>query len=409
MRVDRHIFVLSIFLVAAVLVIGCLLTVCPHVDAQEDDGDGDIFLPLVVKNHDPTWQWRAPITVTLTPQTSSAPLMALDHQGRPHILWDTYKEPKFVYHTYLDSGTWVTPTAVAESLGFSEALYPPVVDSQGGLHLLWLNRETYNDPYRTLYTRFTSGQWAAEEEVFRSSQTGSALLGMVHFDEKGNIHATMVDGFLVSGIYHTVHAETGWEASVEIEPPTHYDWVWPDHRGGVHFYGNDYGTPSYLYYSYWREGHFTVRDRRGPARVDLAGRETQLDGKGNLHIFWTDPVAIPGGSVTGVYHQCLGEDLSAGPKEVLSGESYASGVVKTGSRTRRFALAWQEEGGERVRMGVWEGCRQTDTKTVPFSGEMDWTPRAMAISDVSSRVCILGYTTTYYPHRYEVVCADILR
>ena len=95
------------------------------------------------------------------------------------------------------------------------------------------------------------------------------------------------------------------------------------------------------------------------------------------------------------------------PQVVLSSEHAAFNVVKTGSRTHRFALAWQEDYGERVRIAVWESCSRTYFKSVPFSADRDWMPKAIAISDVASRVCVLGYTSTY-PSRYELVCANIL-
>jgi hypothetical protein len=389
--------------------LGFLFTMCPAVLAQEGGNGGDLFLPLVARNYDPTWRWSEPITLPFTLQSHNNPIVALDHEGRPHLLWDTYAEPKFIYHTYLDANTWTTPTAVAESLGTSYVLYPPVVDPQGRLHLLWRNQETYEDPNRTLYARFSAGKWSQEEEVYRSEMSSSSLQGMVHLDENNAVHATMVDSYLFTGgIYHTVRSDTGWRAPEEIETPTYSKWIWPDHQGGVRFYGNDYESPPNLYLSYWREGSFSIKDRQGPERVKLPSQGTQLDGHNNLHLFWRDQVAIPGGEITGLYHKCLKEDLHTTPQTVLSGEHAAFGVVKTGSRTHRFALAWQEDYGEWVRIGVWEGCNPIYLKSVPFSDDLEWTPKAIAISDAASEVCVLGYTSTY-PSRYELVCADILR
>jgi hypothetical protein len=377
--------------------------------AQEGGNSGDLFLPLAARNYDPTWQWSDPITLPFMLRTHNNPVMALGHQGRPHLLWDTYSDPKFIYHTYLDSDTWTTPTVVAESLGTSYVLYPPVVDPQGRLHLLWRNQETYEDPNRTLYARYSAGGWSEEEEVYRSEMNSSSLQGMVHLDENQIIHATMVDSYIFTGeVYHTVRSEKGWRIPEEIETPTYSKWVWPDHQGGVRFYGNDYELPPNLYFSYWREGSFGIKDRQGPERVELPSQSTQLDGYHNLHLFWRGQVAIPGGEVTGLYHQCLKEDLHTTPQIVLSDENDAFNVVKTGSRTHRFALAWQENYGERVGIAVWEGCNRIYLKSVPFSEDLDWTPKAIAISDDASKVCVFGYTSTY-PSRYELVCADILR
>lgn len=190
--------------------LGLLFTICSAVLAQEGGNGGDLFLPLVARNYDPTWRWSDPVTFPFTLQSHNNPIMALDHEGRPHFLWDTYAEPKFIYHTYLTVDTWTTPTAVAESLGTSYVLYPPVVDPQGRLHLLWRNQETYEDPNRTLYAYFSAEHWSAAEEVYRSEMSSSSLQGMVLLDENNAVQATMVDSYLFTGgIYHTVRSDTG--------------------------------------------------------------------------------------------------------------------------------------------------------------------------------------------------------
>lgn len=386
--------------------------------AQGDCGNNSCaYLPLVARDYDPTWVWGSVLTPTLTPSPASNvnPLLAIDRQGQVHVLWGTtsYGVPAFIYHTYLTAAGWTSPTAVAQSLGTSSVLFPPVVAPDGAMHLLWLNRETTGAPYRTLYAAFRNAQWGAEEEVYRSPYTGSTLQGMVHLDAAGQVHTTMVDGYIFSGhVSHAKRGTLGWSQPVTLTDPTYSNWIWPDQQGGVRFYGNDYETPPNLYYSYWSAGQFVTRDQKGPDRVSVStSRRTQLDGQNNLHLFWSEDVAIPGGQVSGLYHQCINTALRVTTPELLSGSenAYASDTVKAAGFARWTALAWREASGARIRLAVWDGCNRTNLKTVPFPTDATWSLKAVAISDTPGKVCVLGYSSSYYPDRYRVICADILR
>lgn len=378
--------------------------------AQSPDQNGDeslIYLPLVAKEHDPAWIWREEITVTVTPSPDDI-LMAIDRQGRVHLLWHpSYSSPKFVYHTYLSSSGWTSPTVVAPSLGTSEVLFPPVVAPDGVLHFLWRNRKTSNDPQRMLYAAFSGNEWTAEEEVFQSHSPSYALQGMVHLDASGTPHATMLDCWFYCEPYHAVR-RGNWQPAIQIPRPQYTSWVWPDRWGGVHFYGNDYSSPPKLYYSYWREGQFLRRDHFvGYLRV--SGRETQLDGQNNLHIFWKDWTPIPGGQVIGLYYQCLDSNLAPSSAEVLSGYASVYEVVKGAGFSGWIALAWRESEGsvQRTRVGVWNGCSRMYLKTVPAAS--GWRElKAVSLSEYPPMVCLLG-RTSYFSDKLNVLCADIRR
>ena len=402
---------------ASILIIASWIIVETPVQAQTIVYDFYVYLPQVLQSYDPSWVWGEIVTPTLAPLPSANtnPLMSIDHQGRVHLIWDTtsYNVPKFIYHTYLADSGWTTPTAIAESLGTSYTLFPPVVAPDGTLHLLWRNRETTSDPYRTLYAAFRNNAWSADDEVFRSPTVGTTLQGMVHLDQAGNVHATMVDSnFFTSATYHTTHGTNKWNTPIELPHPTYLSWVWPDQLGGVRFYGNDYETPPNLYYSYWRNDEFSVFDLKGPESVTvLSGRKTQLDGLNNLHIYWSERVAIPGGEVNGLYQQCMNTDLRVTKASLLTGQEsvYISDVVKAASFERRFALAWPQDSGKSIKLMIWDGCTLTDIKTVPFPTEATWSVKALAVSNVPGKVCLLGYSINYFPDRYRVLCADILR
>lgn len=403
---------------ATVLVVLALAALLPLASggavAQSPDQNGDehfVYLPLIVKDYDPTWIWREGITVTLTPSPGGI-LMAIDRQGRVHLLWHpAFSAQKFIYHTYLASSGWTPPTVVAPSLGSSEVLFPPVVAPDGVLHLLWRNQETSNNPKRMLYAAFTGTGWTPEEEVFRSRLSYAhsyVLQGMVHLDASGTVHATMLDCSLFScETYHTVRIGN-WQPAVQIPQPQYTDWVWPDRWGGVHFYGNDYFSPPKLYYSYWRDGQFLKRDHL-VGHLKVSGRNTQLDGQNNLHIFWKDYVPVPGGQVTGLYYQCLSQNLTPSSVEVLSGYSSVNEVVKGAGYSGWVALAWQESEGnvQRIRVGVWNGCSRMYLKAAPAAS--GWKKlEAVAVSENPPKVCLFG-RRSYFPDVWEVVCADIRR
>ena len=52
------------------------------------------------------------------------------------MLWDSGKEPRLIYHSTHNGTRWSDPAPVAETQGYSTPLYPPLVDADGGLHLI---------------------------------------------------------------------------------------------------------------------------------------------------------------------------------------------------------------------------------------------------------------------------------
>jgi len=365
-----------------------------------------VFLPLVANEYDPTWVWTEITTPTLTPSPFlSTPLIAIDKQGQVHLFWDTSSsQSQFIYHSYLTAQGWTTPTEVAPSLGSSDTLYPPVVGQDGRIHLLWYNELTYSGPRRLLYSAFDGSQWSAEEEIYRVESPYS-LQGMTHLDQAGQIHVTLLSSHVYADIYHTVRRTSGWSTPINIPRPHAISWVWPNQRGDVHLYG--YGYPNIMYYSHWHDGQFLVENAQTSGT--LSGRDTQLDGLNNLHLFWTADVPVPGGSVRGLHHQCLSDNLQWGEVQVPTGDkaiNYPSPLKATDWETR-FALVWQELDANQTRMGVWQDCTLSDLKTIPLPSESPWLPNALAISHTPNKICLL--VKTLYGSSYRVICVDILR
>jgi len=391
-------------LVAALFII--LSIVLSHTHAQPPNRATPS--PAVLDSYTTVLTWTEVITTLLSPTPLSVPLLAIDGQGQVHLLWDTDSSqvPQYIYHTYwLTASGWTTPTYVAYSLGTSRVLFPPVVGTDGTIYYLWVNKRTSSAEERLLYASFGEGIWSPEgegEQVHLGDRPGlfyTPLQGMVHLDGSDGVHVTVVQ----SQIYHYTRTVEGWSDPVQIPNPSYSGWVWPDRYGGVHFYGNDYRNV--LYYSYWHSGEFVVRNQTASGVV--VGRQTQIDGLNNLHIFWTDLVAIPWGSVTGVYHQCLDSALEITPEEVLSGQRNVSHLAKAFGEEQSFVLSWQEAPSDTIKLdrtmvGLWRGCTRLLLETAPMSPE--YTLKSAAVSDSPSQLCLLMHVDG---SEYAVICAKI--
>jgi hypothetical protein len=361
-----------------------------------------VYLPLIANDYDPAWHWTALVTPTLTPSPYNVPLMALDRGGQVHLLWDTLTtNSRFIYHTYTISRSWSSPAAILPTLGTSYVLYPPAVSVTGSLHLLWKNTLVASSPSRLLYSSFNGAAWQPEEVVYTAPSSSYSVQGMVHFGPSDVVHTTVVAGFLSTHVYYTTRTSTSWTTPAEIVPGRAPSLIWPDQAGGVHLYSDDYAGS--VYYSYWRNSQFSVDNRQTSGKV--TGRDSQLDGLNDLHIFWSESVPIPGGSVTGLYHQCFVNTQTWETPQVLTGqESLVGSAVKASDGNGGVALAWRQ--GNKVQLTLWNGCVQTARKTVPLPSG-NWNLRAVALSDNPKKACLL--LSPLYTSTYNVICAEIDR
>ena len=389
----RIIFLLSVF-------------ITPLTISRAQESEHQIFLPLLAKNFDPSWHWQEPTRVTLTPipNHNDPMLMAIDMDGYPHLWWDTFYTPRFIYHTYLTAQGWLTPTFVAETLGTSETLFPPVRDTQGNIHLLWhnwLGVGVEND-YRLIYASFSNNQWNPEEVVTQSDQDRQ---GMVHLDIQGNAHVTYTDTSFFSTIAHTRRTTAEWTAPDDIDPNHNVSQVWPDMQGGVHLYGDLSYPLQHVNYSYWKDGQILVDGQTTPG--DLPYGESQLDGQNNLHLFRQAQVPIPGEIVNGIYHRCLTNNLTWTEEQVISvSQDTAPPLLKASDQVSQVALAWQENAGNRVHVAIFEGCTPIRQAVIILPLENPWELESVSMSHSPSKLCFLArklYTST----DFLVLCATI--
>jgi hypothetical protein len=362
-----------------------------------------IYLPAVYRDYDPSWSWNEPVMLTLSPEPFDPPLLVIDNAGRPHIIWDTLSSPRYIFHTYLSDSGWTPPNPIATSLGASETLFPPIIDTTGTIHLLWHNDlgTGITEHYRLIYAFFDGALWSSEEEVIRSEWD---IQGWVHLDDQGGVHVTS-EGSIFGTIHFMSRTNDGWTLPIELDPVHSVSLVWPDMFGGVHFYGSSYYPEWYIHHSYWHDGAFVINDQ--VAVGQLGSHDTQIDSLGNLHQFWRGQVPVPGGTVMGIYYRCLDSNLVWGPESNPSGQAEVSSALFHGwDQLTHLALAWKEAVSGQVRLGVWNGCTQIDEKTVPFpGGTLRLEPSALAIRSNPNMICALAETDN--SGGYVIVCATV--
>ncbi len=295
---------------------------------------------------------------------------------------------------------------VAASLGESELASPPIVDAAGTIHLLWHNELIPGGTTRVLYAAFRNDAWTPEEEVYRSPYNYFRLIGVPRTDSAGRLYALITNTPYNGQVYYITRGASGWQTPIfVINTPSSASFIAEaDWSGGVHIYEDQSATPPLMWYSHWRNGSFVVQNR--PISGLINRHEAALDGLNNLHLFWIDYVPVPGGSVYGLYHQCLKDNRDLLPAEIASDQQAVSAPIIAADERSRVAAVWNEYDPKRVRLAVWTGCDRTDATTVaPLSGT-NWSPRAVTISATPERVCML-LLDNYYPARDTVVCSYI--
>jgi hypothetical protein len=250
-----------------------------------------------------------------------------------------------------------------------------------------------------MYASFANGIWHPEEEVYR---TDDQQEGMVRVNAAGEVHVTSAGGMFSIIAHHLIRTPSGWTVPENITPSHTVSWVWPDILGGVQFYGEAYNTA--FYHTAWLNGAQPT-DVLPHTGGYLSGKDTQLDGQNNLHVFARAQVPIPGDTVYGITHRCLTHDLLWTEEQVLSGiTDTTSPLLKTEDGHGQVALTWQESTGNRVHVALFDGCTLTKTaqETLPLA--QDWELEATALSQNPSAFCLLAHRV-YYSSEYLVQCA----
>jgi hypothetical protein len=376
-------------LIGLLLWAGCLFVAgVAHAQTQTGAVIPRAYLPLTLNDVNLSWQWLPASSATLTPTVgyNGGPVMAVDHAGQAHLFWGTTdtRYPAFIYHRYLAPAGWTDATPVAHSLGTSSSPLQPLVAPDGTLHLMWLNRLTNSDPLRILYASFRAGAWTPEEEVYRASASYiNYLWAAPQVDGSGQLRATLTETYMFITPMQATRTAQGWTTPTVIPSDAWLAQVWADHTDGVHLYTQVLSAPAT--YGYWRNGAFVTQNR--PTGVNMRSRQTQMDAGHNLHIYWTGSVPVPGGQVTGLYHQCIDSNLNLSAPTVLSGTSNVSDVAAAADETGRTVLTWRENNAGRVRAIIWRGCAPSDSAAFPPAIATNWHPLTLSFTATPNMIC----------------------
>lgn len=387
------------FVIALVLLLALISSSLVYGMQSEEN---TLYLPLVAKDFDTSWQFYDPIKVQLQPVPSSNPYLVIDSSKRPHILWDTYSgEKAFIYHTYLTDQGWTTPAPIANTLGRSKLLNPPVVGSHNDIYFVWHNDLNLGGPYRILYAAWDGTQWGPEYELIGQGSS-SSINGMTRLDKQGIPTVAFIesDGFFSSNLYYQGWTGSGFSNRELIKKPTYATAAWLDTSNGVRLFGDDSLNGS-IRYSYWKGGRFIVDNQAIPGKI--SPRYTFLDGTNNLHLYRSASVPVPGGNVTGIYHQCLKNDLSWSPEVVLSGEAYIQKYVVAFDEQVNPLIAWSTNSSQTLTLTIWNGCsliKQRVLSLPPLPSSYGWGDFVtVARNAKTGKVCFLSkekYSSTSF-------------
>lgn len=348
-----------------VTLLGLAFAILIHTDSNAQEPDPlPIYLPHITQGYDYGFILEDPIAVELQPWPFSDPYLVVDSSGRPHILWDTYSSyPQFIYHTNLNMDGWTTPQPIAQTLGVSKLMYPPVPGNEEDIHFVWHN--TIRNPgalYRIMYNSWNGLEWGEEVELLGDSQY-SEIFGQVRLNEQGIPNVIYSKANLISSDLFIQHGNgTDFSARIQIDWPTNSNSskiVQLDNSGGVRFYWDDIWY-EISHFAYWKNGGYATPDQAIYGRFQ--SRKSVLDQENNLHLFRSGYVSTPGGNVTGLYHQCLRNDQYFYQEQVLTGQKGVS-IFKYGLDDQsQFLIAWQGYSTPIVNIAFWDGCQNVNQK-----------------------------------------------
>lgn len=200
--------------------------------------------------------WNAPERVSDTAGTSWAPALAVDSQGRVHVVWyDFTPGVTEIYYAFKAPGAaaWSAAVNVSNTAGGSQ--WPAlVVDAQDALHLVWQDTLPLAGQGQALIlyyaTKSTTGSWSQPLELTRSrASSEKAQPPELAISPSGALHVAWAD-MTDYKLRYTIKpdTETGWSVpqvvATLIPPPNpanqwYFIGLAADSDRGVHLIWND--------------------------------------------------------------------------------------------------------------------------------------------------------------------------
>lgn len=367
--------------------------------AVQAAGDAPLYLPVIVSDFDAEWRWTTAPALELDPFPAKTPVAGLEASGRLHLLWEAAATPHAIYDVVWDGATWSQPVPVAALPGTSTLLYRPIAGAGDTLHLLW-RYASGGGTYQLLFATYSGGHWSAAQEIYRTNQ--SDVKGILRLGADGVLRAVTTEDIPGTHVLQFTNHEGNWDVSPLIQVNHAVSAMWPDGMGGIHFYGPL--VTGHHFYSYWRDGHLVVDE--GSIASSTKIYTWEMDGMGNLHIYWLAEASAASGAGRALHHHCLDKNLVWQPLAIVSqGETVSDLPVASADASPRFAMLWTEEGDAPVhRVGLWEECSPIAAGQVPLDSGLSL--RTIALDGAGERVCAVAarrFTATY-----AAVCGQYL-
>jgi len=406
---QKKLYVKNLFIVSFILLVslGCVLSQQPAPVVLEPTIDPASLKSQINIRDSSTWTWNEIPAPVFNPRYQHNPQMVVGLDGRLHLFWDTLSLSgnAFIYHSYLQNGTWSNPSPVAMSLGSSDIFEKPIVGLDGTIHVIWYNKLKLGGPYRLLYSKFDGTKWGTEDEIYTSEKDPN-LSGQLFLDSQGGVHAIVKSPVGAnSDIFYMTQTSDGWDTPKSIMPVMGIDGLvswkfFPDNQGNVRFYGKDLGSK--LRYSYWHDG---TLDAVVKTNIQLPMADSYfVDAKGNYYIYWTGQVPVPGGVTTGAYYQCINSDLISWPELVLSGEQNIITRPLVAQSESNLVLSWLAK-GNKINFLFPGSCENADLFTFDMTDAKQ--PRNsldIVVSDNPQELCYLNQLSI---GKYEIYCTDM--
>ena len=168
-------------------------------------------------------RWANPQLISQPDFDSTAPDIAIDANGLPHVVWHAHDKTSnaLTYYTRFDGATWQTPTVISDE--FDAAGVPNIaIDAADEIHVVWEMRSAENSFTSAIYYRRTVGgpnQWQPIERV--STLGRIANRPQLALDNADTPHVVWYD-VGDEEIFYSTFAPSGWTVpeNVSNTPPS---------------------------------------------------------------------------------------------------------------------------------------------------------------------------------------------
>lgn len=380
-------------------------------NAQTAEDGNSIYLPVLMQDYDSSWRWDSVNRISLPESPFHDPMIGNDFQGRTHLLWDNWSSGnQFIFHTYQTDSGWTPSAEIDQTLGASDLILPPMIGADGRLHLIWYNELVLGGPYRLMTDSFNTNHWEIAHELVRYQYNSSDVTMNVSPD--GSVYVVYgILGIIKTDYFFTQKTSAGWSTATYIDLALSYPYslikALPDQSGGVGLLIHNWNN-STLYYSHWKNGNLSPN--LIPLGLINTSNASFLDSQDNWHFFRIASAPIPGGSVDGIYHQCMSSNLSLGPEEVLSGINNVSDYSVTRDNNGKVVFSWTMlvNGKKVLALEIFNGCERLKHNEYTLPTTENWGSLSATAKTAGhpGKFCAV-YDIAYQSKEYGLFCARV--